>query len=160
MRHIVIIGFIALLLISCSSPVAPIVTPGNTSEAPKPSSTMTLGNTPAPTRTTIPTTAPSYASTPAATATRKPTLKPTVVRSAPNVAIVPTKAPLRPPTSTGTSVAIAPRGNCDPSYPDFCIPPPPPDLDCKDVKPHKKFRVLPPDPHGFDRDGDGIGCEN
>lgn len=47
---------------------------------------------------------------------------------------------------------------CDPSYPDVCIPPPPPDLDCRDI-PYRRFRVLPPDPHGFDRDGNGIGCE-
>ena len=51
------------------------------------------------------------------------------------------------------------ENNCDPSYPDFCIPPPPPDLDCKDVLPHKKFKVLQPDPHGFDGDKDGVGCE-
>lgn len=49
--------------------------------------------------------------------------------------------------------------NCDPSYPDVCIPSPPPDLDCKDV-PYKKFNVLPPDPHRFDGDKDGIGCES
>src|SRR6266498_366704 len=42
--------------------------------------------------------------------------------------------------------------NCDPSYPGVCIPPAPPDLDCKDI-PYKRFTVLPPDPHGFDRDG-------
>lgn len=48
--------------------------------------------------------------------------------------------------------------NCDPSYPDICIPPPPPDLDCRDV-PHRRFRVLPPDPHRLDRDRDGVGCE-
>ena len=47
---------------------------------------------------------------------------------------------------------------CDKSYPDFCIPPAPPDLNCKDIS-QKNFRVLPPDPHGFDRDKDGIGCE-
>jgi len=47
---------------------------------------------------------------------------------------------------------------CHPSYPDVCIPPPPPDLDCRDI-PYRRFRVLPPDPHRFDRDGDGIGCE-
>lgn len=47
---------------------------------------------------------------------------------------------------------------CDPSYPDVCIPPPPPDLDCKDI-PHRRFKVLPPDPHRFDVDKDGIGCE-
>jgi len=48
---------------------------------------------------------------------------------------------------------------CDPSYPDVCIPPQPPDLDCKDV-PYRNFKVLPPDPHRFDRDRDGIGCES
>ena len=47
---------------------------------------------------------------------------------------------------------------CDPAYPDGCIPPPPPDLDCADV-PFDHFTVLPPDPHHFDGDGNGIGCE-
>ena len=50
------------------------------------------------------------------------------------------------------------ESNCDASYPDVCIKPYPPDLDCKDV-PYKKFKVLPPDPHRFDVDKDGIGCE-
>jgi micrococcal nuclease len=51
-------------------------------------------------------------------------------------------------------------GRCDASYPDVCIPPPPPDLDCADV-PYTSFRVLPPDPHRFDgRDDDGLGCES
>jgi micrococcal nuclease len=50
-------------------------------------------------------------------------------------------------------------GGCDPSYPDVCIPPPPPDLDCADV-PYRNFRVRPPDPHGFDGEGDGLGCES
>lgn len=50
-------------------------------------------------------------------------------------------------------------GNCDPSYPGVCIPPPPPDLDCKDV-PYRRFQVVGSDPHGFDGDGDGIGCES
>ncbi len=48
---------------------------------------------------------------------------------------------------------------CDPSYPDVCIPPPPPDLDCADLA-YDHFRVLPPDPHFFDGDHDGIGCES
>ena len=46
--------------------------------------------------------------------------------------------------------------DCDVSYPDFCIAPPPPDLDCKDIT--KRFTVLQPDPHKFDGDKDGIGC--
>jgi micrococcal nuclease len=49
--------------------------------------------------------------------------------------------------------------NCDPAYPTVCIPPPPPDLDCGDVQ-YRRFQVLAPDPHNFDRDGDGIGCES
>jgi len=48
--------------------------------------------------------------------------------------------------------------NCDPSYTDVCIRPPPPDLNCPDV-PNTDFKVLPPDPHGFDKDGNGMGCE-
>ena len=51
-----------------------------------------------------------------------------------------------------------PPGNCDPAYPDVCLPPPPPDLDCAEI-PYRNFRVLPPDPHHFDGDGDGVGCE-
>ena len=49
--------------------------------------------------------------------------------------------------------------DCDLSYPDVCIRPFPPDLDCPEV-PHRNFKVLPPDPHDFDREGDGIGCES
>lgn len=49
-------------------------------------------------------------------------------------------------------------GSCDPSYPTVCIPPPPPDLDCGDVL-YRRFTVLAPDPHHFDGDHDGIGCE-
>jgi hypothetical protein len=49
--------------------------------------------------------------------------------------------------------------NCDPSYPDVCISPPPPDLDCGDIS-DTDFTVLAPDPHELDSEGDGIGCEN
>jgi len=68
------------------------------------------------------------------------------------------------PTEKGTTTAESPTTTrtptraCDPSYPDVCIPPPPPDLDCSDIL-YRNFRILPPDPHNFDRDGDGIGCE-
>ena len=51
-----------------------------------------------------------------------------------------------------------PQQNCDPSYPDFCIPPNSPDLNCADM-PRRQFRVVGNDPHGLDRDSDGIGCE-
>jgi micrococcal nuclease len=51
-----------------------------------------------------------------------------------------------------------PPPGCDPSYPDFCIPPPPPDLDCADIG--TSFTVIGSDPHGFDADGDGTGCDS
>ena len=57
------------------------------------------------------------------------------------------------------AVAPATRNGCEPAYPDVCIPPSPPDLDCPDIS-YRRFRVLPPDPHRFDADGDGIGCES
>ncbi|MEB3210017.1 MAG: hypothetical protein VKL39_01625 [Leptolyngbyaceae bacterium] len=47
---------------------------------------------------------------------------------------------------------------CDPSYPDFCLRVNIEDLDCADV-PYRRFRVLSPDPHNFDGDSDGVGCE-
>jgi hypothetical protein len=55
---------------------------------------------------------------------------------------------------------LAQNINCDPAYPDenVCIPPPPPDLDCGEIE-YRNFTVLPPDPHHFDGDKDGIGCE-
>jgi micrococcal nuclease len=52
-----------------------------------------------------------------------------------------------------------PEQMCDPSYPEVCIQPYPPDLDCGDIT-FRNFRVLPPDPHHFDIDKDGIGCES
>jgi hypothetical protein len=71
------------------------------------------------------------------------------------VGFVSTSGPEEPvPTPTP-----APTGSCDPAYPTVCIAPPPPDLDCSEI-PYKNFKVLPPDPHHFDSDGDGIGCES
>ncbi len=51
------------------------------------------------------------------------------------------------------------ENNCEPSYPDVCIPPYPPDLDCGDIS-YRNFYVSRADPHGFDADNDGIGCES
>jgi hypothetical protein len=47
-----------------------------------------------------------------------------------------------------TASATVSRRDCDPSYPD-----------CRDI-PYRRFRVLRPDPHHFDSDRDGIGCES
>jgi hypothetical protein len=62
-------------------------------------------------------------------------------------------------TPASQTVKPAGQGECDASYPDFCIKPPPPDLNCRDV-PQKNFTVRQPDPHGFDRDRNGRGCES
>lgn len=75
----------------------------------------------------------------------------------------PETAPAPPPTTappvTTATPPPPPTGNCHPSYPNVCIPPPPPDLNCGDIA-ERRFTVVPPDPHGFDRDGDGAGCES
>ena len=62
-------------------------------------------------------------------------------------------------TDKGKKHGNEPSHNCDPSYPDFCIPSPPPDLDCPEI-PHNNFKVVGSEPHGFDRDGDGKRCES
>lgn len=75
-------------------------------------------------------------------------------------------APKPPTPKPAASKPIAPKptkppvlaAKCDPSYPDVCIPPYPPDLDCGDI-PFRRFRVIGADPHRFDGDHDGIGCE-
>jgi micrococcal nuclease len=65
----------------------------------------------------------------------------------------------KPEITKENSKPISVKENqCDPSYPDVCILPYPPDLDCKDVS-YRNFKVLPPDPHRFDGNKDGIGCE-
>lgn len=79
----------------------------------------------------------------------------------------PAVAPAPPPAAAVASRAPAPivpapaaaRGTCDPAYPSVCIRPPLPDLDCGEI-PHRRFAVLAPDPHGFDGNSDGVGCES
>jgi micrococcal nuclease len=71
------------------------------------------------------------------------------------------------PTATWTPIPVPtvyvaptqPAQNCDPSYPTVCIPPPPPDLDCGQI-PYRRFQVVGADPHRFDGDHDGVGCES
>lgn len=100
-----------------------------------------------PTATAPPTVTHTLSTLPLGTASATPSRTPTSTRS---------PTPTRTPTASFT-----PRPACDPSYSDFCIPPPPPDLSCASpgVAPHKNFRVLPPDPHHFDGNNNGIGCE-
>jgi hypothetical protein len=67
----------------------------------------------------------------------------------------------RPGTVPGREVTPVSEGNpkCDPAYPFDCIPSPPPYLECANLE-ITGFAVWPPDPHGFDTDGDGFGCED
>jgi hypothetical protein len=51
-----------------------------------------------------------------------------------------------------------PRARCDASYPTICVPVDAGDLDCQEIG-YANFTVVGSDPHGFDRDQDGIGCE-
>lgn len=48
--------------------------------------------------------------------------------------------------------------SCDDSYPGLCIPPAPPVLTCAQVG-VTDFVVDGQDPHGFDPDNDGVGCQ-
>lgn len=63
----------------------------------------------------------------------------------------------RPEAPPPQPAAVA--DSCDPSYPGACIPAYPPDLDCGQI-PERRFTVVGSDPHGFDADHDGIGCES
>lgn len=102
------------------------------------------------TQTAIQTGTPTATATSTATTTTTPTATPTRT---------PTATTTTAPTDSPTPTATAPSGaGCDAAYPTVCIPPPPPNLNCPDI-PYRNFVVLTPDPHGFDRDGDGIGCE-
>jgi hypothetical protein len=91
--------------------------------------------------TTVTTEPPTTETTRATTTTRRPRPATTTTRR-------PRPTTTRPPAQ-----------NCDPSYPDFCIPPPPPDLNCPDIG-ATDFTVRAPDPHRFDADNDGVGCES
>ncbi|HSE10773.1 MAG TPA: thermonuclease family protein [Nocardioidaceae bacterium] len=51
----------------------------------------------------------------------------------------------------------APAVGCADGY-SPCIPPYPPDIDCSDVD--RPISVTGSDPHGLDRDGDGVACES
>ena len=46
----------------------------------------------------------------------------------------------------------------DKAYPTVAIELTTVDLDCSDIA-YTNFKVLPPDRHRFDGDGNGIGCE-
>jgi hypothetical protein len=125
----------------------PTVATPTADQPPVGSATKAGGGTPVVTPGGVPSGTPAAGGTATVTTTtRLPTATP-----------APTQTPA--PTATATLAPATPtRVACDPSYPTVCIPPAPPDLDCAEV-PFRRFQVLPPDPHGFDGDKDGIGCE-
>jgi len=69
---------------------------------------------------------------------------------------------LRVPVDTrpSTQPVMASRSSCNPAYPDDCIAPPAPDLDCPQIQ--RKVRVDHSygDPHRLDANKDGWGCES
>jgi endonuclease YncB( thermonuclease family) len=78
----------------------------------------------------------------------------------PTATAVPTKPPPPPPPPPTKRNA-----NCHPSYPSVCLKMNAGDYDCAGGSGNGPnyvrgpIIVLPPDPFGLDRDGDGIGCE-
>lgn len=66
--------------------------------------------------------------------------------------LVPTDTQIIVPTDVPTTVS-----NCISAYPSVCILPGE-RIACADLGYHN-FTVLPPDPLNYDRDNDGIGCE-
>jgi hypothetical protein len=81
------------------------------------------------------------------------------VRPGATITLVIAKAPpaTAPPT---TEPAPPPQSNCDPAYPNDCLPSPPPDLDCADIGHRVEVDHQYGDPHRLDADGDGIGCDS
>lgn len=106
----------------------------------------------------------AVASTPSPTSTRAVATPTATTVASTSTPVPPTAAPTRlapTPASAGGSDSSGDSGRagCDRAYPTICIPPPPPDLDCGEI-PSRRFKVVAPDPHGFDRDHDGVGCES
>ena len=80
----------------------------------------------------------------------------------PLAAVIPIPPAAKPPPMPTAPPAVraapaVPAQQCDPCYPDVCIPSVSYDLDCPEV-PFCQFRVTC-DPHRFDGDHDGVGCE-
>jgi hypothetical protein len=60
--------------------------------------------------------------------------------------------------NTGGNTGGGTGSGCDPNYSGACIPRYPPDVDCSQLS-ARNFRSIGSDPHGLDRDHDGIACE-
>src|SRR5262249_19393000 len=98
------------------------------------------------------TTAPSVAASPPPLPVGSPSAGPS---SRPSATVA------KPTATPGQQVTMT-DGPCDPSSPNCCLPPPPPDLNCNSpvIEGRRNFHVRPPDPHRLDQNGNGIGCES
>jgi micrococcal nuclease len=81
-------------------------------------------------------------------------------KACPRTVLDPDRAVQTSPSAPATAPQPA-AGGCDPSYAGACVPPPPPDLDCADIRALgiAPVRVVGSDPHRLDGDHDGWGCE-
>lgn len=61
-------------------------------------------------------------------------------------------------TPTQPVSPVVGSSGCDPNYAGACVPIVSYDLNCSDIA--TKVQVVGDDPNGFDRDGDGFGCES
>ena len=91
------------------------------------------------------------------------TTSPPRTTAAPATTVPPPPPPTDPPatspprTSPPATDPPAAASSCAPGY-SPCVPPYPPDVNCGDLS--FPVQVSGTDPHGLDRDGDGLGCES
>ena len=142
--------------------------------------TVALGNTAQPARTALATTTRAPIAAPVAQATL-PSLAPEPATPTPEPPGTTPEEPPEPSPPGDAPIAAPPPAAppsgptqigpvpCHPSYPDFCIPPPPPDFNCTSVllralpsfRPGFRVRhdVANPDQHDLVPDRDGRACE-
>ena len=107
----------------------------------------------------------SAVDSPGDTTTGAATTATATTTTAPPVGSTQTTTATTATTTTTAGTTTAAPATCHPSYPDFCIPPPPPRLTCSSpvIGGRTNFRVrhdvVADDPHVLDPDDDGIGCE-
>ncbi len=158
---VIVLGLCTILGIATTAGyylLRPTATPPPASPTPTPSSTLSPTLRPSltplpgqkahfPTQTALAmtqTAAAGYSPTP-------PSATPTPAR--PTFTPGPSLAPTRVIVTLG---AYTPGSACNPSYPSLCLTA---RFTCQQIG-ITNFTVLPPDPFGYDKDGDGLGCDN
>lgn len=80
------------------------------------------------------------------------------VHSGSKIKVIVAKAPPAPKPQPAAPAPAADSGSgCDPNYTGTCVPQVSYDLNCDDIG--GSVEVVGSDPHGFDGDNDGYGCE-